>query len=35
LFAYISGRQTLTWKSTPRSGSFTAMPGGQTALETD
>jgi len=35
LFAYLSGRQTLTWKSTPRSGSFTAIPDGQTALETD
>src|SRR2546430_10709743 len=35
LFAYISGRQTLTWKSTPRSGSFTAMPRRQAAPATD
>lgn len=33
LFAYLSGRQTLTWQSTPRSGTFGQMSDSQTALE--
>jgi cellulose synthase/poly-beta-1,6-N-acetylglucosamine synthase-like glycosyltransferase len=34
-FAYLSGRQKLTWKPTPRSGGLGAVSGNPTALGTD